>query len=87
MVISDCVRTALSMSGLRVSALANKFEISAPAMSNKLRNNSWFGKDLLKVADLCGCKLAFIYPDGQMIVLRQDEVAKEAVSTEETDEE
>ena len=41
-------------------------------MSNKFARNSWFATDLIKVANFCGCKLAFILPDGQQIIIEDD---------------
>ena len=49
---------------------------SNQAVNNKIRKNSWFASDLLKVAELCGCKLAFVMPDGQCIYLSDDEQEK-----------
>ena len=65
--ISDCVKALLAIRGKKQIELAELFGMSKQAMSNKFSKNSWFAKDLIKVAELCGCKVAFILPDGQKI--------------------
>ncbi len=77
MTISDTVKGVLALSGKRQIDLAQRFDMSKQTMSNKIARNSWFASDLVKVANLCGCKLAFILPDGQQIAI-EDEGKKEA---------
>lgn len=51
---------------------AAHFGMSKQTMSNKFARNSWFATDLVKAANFCGCKLAFILPDGQQIIIEDD---------------
>ena len=69
MSISDKVKGLLALSGKRQIDLAADFGVSKQSMSNKIARNSWFASDLIKVADFCGCKLAFVMPDGQQIII------------------
>ena len=73
MSVSRTVKALLNMRGKKQLDLAEEFEMSKQAMSNKIARTSWFAKDLVKVADFCGCKLAFIMPDGQQIIIDDNE--------------
>lgn len=73
MSISRTVKSLLTMRGKKQLDLAEEFEMSKQAMSNKIARNSWFAKDLVKVADFCGCKLAFIMPDGQQLIIDDEQ--------------
>lgn len=72
MSISNIVKGLLAIRGIKQIDLASHFGMSKQTMSNKLARNSWFASDLVKVANFCGCKLAFILPDGQQIVIEDD---------------
>lgn len=73
MSVSDKVKGLLALCGKRQGDMAISFGISKQSMSNKIAKNSWFASDLVKVADFCGCKLAFIMPDGQQIIIDVEE--------------
>lgn len=45
------------------------------SLSNKFAGERWSAADLVKVADFCGCKLAFILPDGERVVLSAGDAA------------
>lgn len=72
MTISDVVKGLLALSGKKQLDLAAHFGMSKQSMSNKFSRNGWFGNDLIKIADFCGCKLAFVKPDGQLIIIEND---------------
>ena len=76
MSVSDVIKGLLAMSGKKQAELTSVLEMSSNQAKNKIRKNSWFASDLLKVAELCGCKLAFVMPDGQCIYLSDDEQEK-----------
>ena len=77
MSVSDVIKGLLAMSGKKQAELTSVLGLSSnQAVNNKIRKNSWFASDLLKVAELCGCKLAFVMPDGQCIYLSDDEQEK-----------
>ena len=42
---------------------------SKQSLSNKFTNERWSANDLAKIADFCGCKLAFILPNGERIII------------------
>ena len=42
---------------------------SKQSLSNKFSNERWSADDLAKIADFCGCKLAFILPNGERIII------------------
>jgi len=67
--VSDIIRGLLALSGKKQIELANEFGMSKQTMGNKFARNSWFASDLIKVASFCGCKLAFILPDGQQLII------------------
>ena len=73
MSISNIVKGLLAIRGIKQIDLASHFGMSKQTMSNKFSRNSWFASDLIKVADFCGCKLAFILPDGQQILIEDNE--------------
>lgn len=69
--ISKSVKTVLLESDMKQLELAEAFGMSKQTMSNKMTLDRWSGKDLLKVAELTGCKLAFILPNGKTIEIEQ----------------
>ena len=79
MSVSDKVREMLALSGKKQIELAAQFGMSKQTMSNKFARNSWFATDLIKAAEFCGCKLAFIMPDGEQIII-EDNVKNKAKS-------
>ena len=72
MSVSNKVKGLLAFRGRKQIDLAAHFGMSKQTMSNKFARNSWFATDLIKVANFCGCKLAFVLPDGQQIVIEDD---------------
>lgn len=73
MPVSDKVKGLLALCGKKQIDLASSFGMSKQTMGNKMARNSWSARDLAKVAEFCGCKLAFIMPDGQQILIEADE--------------
>ena len=76
MSITNSVRMALTKAGKKQIDLANLYGWSKQSMSTKFSRGSWFGKDLAKVAEFTGGRLAFVYPDGQVIYIDPDEDEK-----------
>lgn len=72
MPVSDKVKGLLVLCGKKQIDLAASFGMSKQTMGNKMARNSWSGSDLARVADFCGCKLAFVMPDGQQIIIEAD---------------
>ena len=72
MSVSNIVKGLLAIRGKNRLDLATCFGMTKQTMSNKFARNSWFATDLIKVADFCGCKLAFILPSGQQIIIEDD---------------
>ena len=61
------------MSGRKQSDLVELFGVSSKqSLSNKFSGERWSAEDLIKLAEFTGCKLAFILPDGERIILDQD---------------
>ena len=69
MSLSDSVRMALKKARKSHLDLCGLWGNTPQAMSNKFRLERWSGQDLLRVAEFTGGKLAFIYPDGQQILI------------------
>lgn len=73
MALSDKIKGIIAMVGKQQQELAQHFGMSKQVMNNKISRNSWSGKDLVKVADFVGGQLAIILPDGQKIILDDDQ--------------
>ena len=73
MSISNSVSMALKKANLKQNDLAASYGKSKQSMSMKFTRDSWFGKDLVKVAKLVGADLAFVFPDGTRITLEADD--------------
>ena len=73
MSLSDSVRMALKKARKSHLDLCGIWGNTPQAMSNKFRLERWSGDDLLRIADFTGGKLAFIYPDGQQILIEAPE--------------
>jgi len=71
--ISDSVRGALRIASKRQNDLAELYGTTKQSMSTKFKRESWFAKDLVKVADFVGAELAFVFPDGSKIRIQTDE--------------
>lgn len=83
MSISNCVKMALVKAGKKQRDLAALYGCTKQSMSTKFKRESWFGKDLAKVAEFTGGKLAFVYPDGQTIYIEpKNEEAPDADTSE-----
>ena len=76
MSITDKVKGLLALRGKKQLELAEHFDMSKQTMSNKMARGSWSGDDLARVAEFCGCKLAFVLPDGQQILISSDNEEK-----------
>ena len=76
MSITDKVKGLLALRGKKQIELAEHFDMSKQTMSNTMARGSWSGEDLARVAEFCGCKLAFILPDGQQILISSDNEEK-----------
>lgn len=66
--ISKKIKTLLIETDKKQSDLIDVLEMSSKqSLSNKFSNERWSAEDLVKIADYCGVKLAFVLPDGQKI--------------------
>lgn len=83
MSISNSVRMALAKAGKKQLDLAALYGCSKQSMSTKFKRESWFGKDLARIAEFTGGRLAFVYPDGQTIYIESEkEEAPDTVTSE-----
>ena len=74
MAISKKVKALLAQVDKKQYDLLDVLDIkSKQSLSNKFSNERWSADDLVKIAEFCGCKLAFVLPDGERIVLDSDE--------------
>lgn len=71
--LSEKVKAVLNLSGKKQSELAEYMGIAAQSVANKMNRDSWSGKDLAKVAEFAGGKLAFVLPNGQQIFIDHEE--------------
>ena len=82
MSLSDSVRMALKKARKNQTDLIRIWGNSKSAMSNKFRLERWSGNDLIRVARFTGGKLAFIYPDGQQILIEAPETEEDGETGE-----
>ena len=81
-VIHNCQKRQGFLSGIGALCgkkqvdMAASFGMSKQTMGNKMNRGSWSANDLAKAAEFCGCKLAFIMPDGQQIIIDVEEKEK-----------
>lgn len=76
MSVSDKVKCLLALCGKKQIELAASFGMSKQTMGNKMHRGSWSANDLAKVAQFCGCQLAFITADGQKIIIEDGRTEK-----------
>ena len=73
MQVSKKIKSLLAESGMKQADLLEVLDMkSKQSLSNKFTNERWSAEDLVKVADVCGCKLAFILPNGERITIDGD---------------
>lgn len=72
MSISNTVRSLLALKGMKQSELKDVLKIKGKyglqSLSNKFREDRWSASELVDIADYTGCKLAFVFPDGERIL-------------------
>lgn len=76
MAVSDKVKAILTLNGHKQTELAAYFGITPQSMNNKMNRDSWSAKDLVRVADFVGGRVAVILNDGQTIFLDSEEKEK-----------
>lgn len=70
MSVSKKVKALLMEREKKQSDLMDVLEMSSKqSLSNKFSNERWSAEDLIKIAEFCDCKLAFILPNGERITL------------------
>lgn len=70
MSITKKIKALLALTGKKQTDLIGSLGMSSKqSLSNKFSNERWSAEDLVKVADECGCMVAFILPDGQVLPL------------------
>lgn len=68
--ISAYVKVLLTLSEKKISDLLGPLNMSSrQSLSNKFSNGRWSGQDLMIVAKFCDAKLAFVLPNGQLIIM------------------
>ncbi len=73
MSITDKIKSVLKVSGKKQKEFSDYLKMSPSTLGNKMLRDSWSASDLIKVADLTGSKLAFIFPDGTQVNFTIDE--------------
>ena len=74
MSVSKSIMVLLAENEKRQADLMDVLDMSSKqSLSNKFSNERWSANDLVKIAEYCGCKLAFILPNGERIILDTDE--------------
>lgn len=83
MSVSKSIRALLSIRGFKQSDLMNVLKrdngkqaiASKQALSNKFAGERWSADDLVSIAAFAGCKLAFILPDGERVLIGDSDAA------------
>lgn len=74
MQISKKIKSLLAETGKKQADLQEVLEMSSKqSLSNKFTNERWSADDLAKIAEYCGCKLAFILPSGERITIEAED--------------
>ena len=74
MAASKKIKALLAQTDKKQADLLEVLNISSKqSLSNKFTNERWSADDLVKIAEFCGCKLAFVLPNGERIVIDADE--------------
>lgn len=77
MAISKRIKALLLETDKKQSDLMEVLDMSSKqSLSNKFSNERWSADDLVRVAEYCGCKLAFLIPDGKKIIIDAEEKEK-----------
>lgn len=77
MAISKRIKALLLETDKKQSDLMEVLDMSSKqSLSNKFSNERWSADDLVRVAEYCGCKLAFLMPDGKKITIDAEEKEK-----------
>ena len=70
MAVSKKIKSLLAETDKKQADLLEVLGMSSKqSLSNKFTNERWSADDLAKIADFCGCKLAFILPNGERIII------------------
>ena len=73
MAISKRIKALLLETDMKQSDLMGVLDMSSKqSLSNKFTKERGSADDLVKIADFCGCKLAFVLQDGKQIVIDND---------------
>ena len=73
MSISAKIRYLIDVSGMKQSDFVEPLHMSSKqSLSNKFVNERWSIEDGITIANLTGCKLAFIRPNGEQIILENE---------------
>ncbi len=68
MSISASIKALLSLRGRKQADLLEPLEMSSKqSLSNKFTGERWSAADLVRIAEVCDCRVAFILPDGQQV--------------------
>jgi len=70
MAISKQIKSLLAQTEMKQANLLDVLKIgSKQSLSNKFTHERWSADDLAKIAEFCGCKLAFLLPNGERIII------------------
>lgn len=85
--ITKKIKTLLLETNTKQSDLMEVLNMSSKqSLSNKFSNERWSADDMVKIAEFCGCKLAFVMPEGQHIFIDADKKEKAPDKTPEAPE-
>lgn len=74
MSVADKVKAVMVLSGKKQLELAEHYGMSRQSMNNKFAQSRFSADDLIRIADFTGCRVGFVLPDGQQILLETEDV-------------
>ncbi len=67
--ISRDIKSLLAREGKRQKDLIEILKVTSPqAVNNKFARGSWSGSELVKIAEYCGCELAFVSDTNKIVI-------------------
>ena len=80
--VTASVKALLGMTGKKQNDIMEPLGMrSKQSLSNKVSNGRWSADDLAVIAEVCGCDLAFVLPNGRYIIIDREPETKKAPDT------
>lgn len=74
MSVAEKVKAVMALSNRKQQELAEHYGMSKQSMSNKFAQSRFSADDLIRIAEFTGCRVGFVLPDGQQVLLEASDV-------------